>query len=64
MEGDAFGAGLLQFFVDKTSKHEGVTELGEVRIESAAIPENSPLIDKRGLDGAKAVLSAEKDSAM
>uniref|UniRef100_A0A3Q2D6S3 Amino acid transporter n=1 Tax=Cyprinodon variegatus TaxID=28743 RepID=A0A3Q2D6S3_CYPVA len=64
VEGDAFGAGLLQFFVDKTSKHEGVTELGEVRIESAAIPENSPLIDKRGLDGAKAVLSAEKDSAM
>ncbi|KAM4743276.1 neutral amino acid transporter B(0) [Anableps anableps] len=67
VEGDAFGAGLLQFFVDKASKHEGVVELSEVRMDgdlSAAAPEHSPLIDKRGLDGAKADLSAEKESAM
>lgn len=67
VEGDAFGAGLLQFFVDKTSKHEGVAELSEVRLDgdlAAGTPEYSPLIDKRGLEGAKADLSAEKESAM
>ncbi|XP_012732917.2 neutral amino acid transporter B(0) [Fundulus heteroclitus] len=60
VEGDAFGAGLLQFFVDRTSKREGVAELSEVR----TTPEHSPLIDKRGLEGAKADPSAEKESAM
>ncbi|KAM4589679.1 neutral amino acid transporter B(0) [Fundulus diaphanus] len=60
VEGDAFGAGLLQFFVDKTSKREGVAELSEVR----TTPEHSPLIDKQGSEGAKADPSAEKESAM
>uniref|UniRef100_M3ZPR4 Amino acid transporter n=1 Tax=Xiphophorus maculatus TaxID=8083 RepID=M3ZPR4_XIPMA len=67
VEGDAFGAGLLQHFVDKTSKHEGVEELSEVRMDreaSAAMPEHSPLIDKRGLEGAKGDLSSEKESSM
>lgn len=67
VEGDAFGAGLLQHFVDKTSKHEGVEELTEVRMDrdaSAAMPEHSPLIDKRGLEGAKGDLSSEKESSM
>ncbi|XP_043976599.1 neutral amino acid transporter B(0) isoform X1 [Gambusia affinis] len=67
VEGDAFGAGLLQHFVDKTSKREGVEELSEVRMDrdaSAAMPEHSPLIDKRGLEGAKGDLSSEKESSM
>lgn len=67
VEGDAFGAGLLQFFVDKTSKHEGAAELSEVRLDGDLVrgtPEYSPLIDKRGLEGAKADLSGEKESAM
>lgn len=67
VEGDAFGAGLLQHFVDKTSKHKGVEELTEVRMDrdaSAAMPEHSPLIDKRGLEGTKGDLSSEKESSM
>lgn len=59
VEGDAFGAGLLQFFVDRSSKQEE-TELSEVRLEgnpSAAEPESSPLIEKRGV-------REEKESAM
>lgn len=61
VEGDAFGAGLLQYFVDHTSKQEEGAELSEVRLEgdqSAAAPEHSPLIEKRGgKDSAETVLS-------
>lgn len=64
VEGDAFGAGLLQFFVDRTAKQEEGAELSEVRMEadpSAAAPEHSPLIEKRGgkdgTEGAKTGLS-------
>uniref|UniRef100_A0A1A7XKJ1 Amino acid transporter n=2 Tax=Iconisemion striatum TaxID=60296 RepID=A0A1A7XKJ1_9TELE len=69
VEGDAFGAGLLQFYVDRNAKHEGEVELSEVRMgSSAAVPEQSPLIDKRGLEdsseGAKMVHSKDKESAM
>ncbi|KAK2847247.1 hypothetical protein Q5P01_010246 [Channa striata] len=70
VEGDAFGAGLLQFFVDRTAKREG-TELSEVRMEGdslAAAPEHSLLIEKRGvrdsLEGAKTALAGEKESVM
>uniref|UniRef100_A0A8C7XIK8 Amino acid transporter n=1 Tax=Oryzias sinensis TaxID=183150 RepID=A0A8C7XIK8_9TELE len=52
VEGDAFGAGLLQFFVDKSSKHVEDAELSDIRLDgemSAAAPEQSPLIGKRGL---------------
>uniref|UniRef100_A0A3P9K056 Amino acid transporter n=1 Tax=Oryzias latipes TaxID=8090 RepID=A0A3P9K056_ORYLA len=52
VEGDAFGAGLLQFFVDKSSKHAEDAELSDIRLDgemSAAAPEQSPLIEKRGL---------------
>lgn len=62
VEGDAFGAGLLQHFVDRKLKHDGGAELSEVRMEgvsSAAAPESSPLIDKQG-----AKMSSEKESAM
>lgn len=51
VEGDAFGAGLLQHFVDRTSKQEEGAELTEVRLvehSSAAAPEHSPLIEKPG----------------
>lgn len=58
VEGDAFGAGILQFFVDRTAKQQEDTELSEIRLggePSAAVPEHSPLIEKRGLgDTAKA----------
>ncbi|XP_078102289.1 neutral amino acid transporter B(0) [Sander vitreus] len=70
VEGDAFGAGLLQYFVDRTAKQEEGAELSEVRLggdSSAPAPEHSPLIKKRGgwdgAEGAKPALS-EKESAM
>lgn len=69
VEGDAFGAGLLQNFVDRTSKEEGA-ELSEVRLgdQSATEPEHSPLIEKRGArdnaEGSNAMASHEKESAM
>lgn len=50
VEGDAFGAGLLQFFVDRTAKKEEGSELREVKPDpSLPAPESSPLIEKRGL---------------
>lgn len=64
VEGDAFGAGLLQHFVDRTSKKEEGTELSNVGLEkdpSVPAPEHSPLIEKQGrhgsAEGAKAALS-------
>lgn len=50
VEGDAFGAGLLQNFVDRAAKKE--EELTDVRLEkdpSVPTPECSPLIRKQGL---------------
>lgn len=63
VEGDAFGAGLLQFFVDRQAKREEGTELSGVMLEDPSVPapESSPLIAKRGNkdseDSAKGVLS-------
>uniref|UniRef100_A0A8B9HME4 Amino acid transporter n=1 Tax=Astyanax mexicanus TaxID=7994 RepID=A0A8B9HME4_ASTMX len=48
VEGDAFGAGLLQHFVDRTSEKEGV-ELSEVRLGEEDVlskPERSPLMER------------------
>ncbi|XP_062872538.1 neutral amino acid transporter B(0) [Trichomycterus rosablanca] len=48
VEGDAFGAGLLQYFADRTSK-KAELELSEVRLEKGGHPmkpEHSPLIEK------------------
>lgn len=61
VEGDAFGAGLLQHFVDRTSKDGGDT-LNEIRVgdQSAAAPEHSPLIEKRGGEAT----ANEKESVM
>eukprot|EP00066_Takifugu_rubripes_P017516 XP_011606782.1 PREDICTED: neutral amino acid transporter B(0)-like [Takifugu rubripes] len=68
VEGDAFGAGLLQFFVDRTAEKERASELRDVKSDhSLPVPECSPLIEKRGLrdrsgaDDAKVDLS---ESAM
>lgn len=68
VEGDAFGAGLLQHYVDK---HDGGVELSEVKLEgdmSSAAPEHSPLIEKRGgrdaAEGSKMPLSSDKESVM
>ncbi|XP_052431890.1 neutral amino acid transporter B(0) [Carassius gibelio] len=50
VEGDAYGAGLLQYFVDRESSKEGA-ELNKVRVEKedpASRPESSPLIEKQG----------------
>uniref|UniRef100_A0A3Q0QPY3 Amino acid transporter n=1 Tax=Amphilophus citrinellus TaxID=61819 RepID=A0A3Q0QPY3_AMPCI len=66
VEGDAFGAGLLQFFVDRAAKRKGA-ELSEVRLEgdqSAAAPESSPLISKRSANDAKMAPPSEKESSM
>ncbi|XP_077467358.1 neutral amino acid transporter B(0) [Stigmatopora argus] len=49
VEGDAFGAGLLQFFVDRNAKRAEGTELGEV-IPATPVPEHSPLIGVKGSD--------------
>ncbi|XP_056140126.1 neutral amino acid transporter B(0) [Lampris incognitus] len=67
VEGDAFGAGLLQFFVDRTSKPQA--ELSEVKLEedpTAAEPEHSPLIGKKGVsnDGLASARSHENESIM
>lgn len=51
VEGDAFGAGLLQHYVERTSKSEEGTELTDVRPDSGPqalpAPESSPLLQKR-----------------
>lgn len=60
VEGDAFGAGLLQHFTDKNSKKEEV-ELSEVRFEEAenpTKPEHSPLLEKR----AEVVIAGSRDT--
>ncbi|XP_077578059.1 neutral amino acid transporter B(0) [Stigmatopora nigra] len=49
VEGDAFGAGLLQFFVDRNTKKSEGAELGEV-IPSIPSPEHSPLMGGKGSD--------------
>ncbi|KAM3615744.1 uncharacterized protein V6R79_007191 [Siganus canaliculatus] len=68
VEGDAFGAGLLQFFVDRTAKREESTELSDIRLEgdpSVPAPERSPLIEKRVLsEGGDATKAAQSESAM
>ncbi|XP_036392245.1 neutral amino acid transporter B(0) [Megalops cyprinoides] len=48
VEGDAFGAGLLQHFVDRTARPDGGAELSEVKMEDAAPSksEGSPLMAK------------------
>ncbi|KAE8295290.1 Neutral amino acid transporter B(0) [Larimichthys crocea] len=59
VEGDAFGAGLLQFFVDRNAKQEEGGELSEIRLEgdpSVPAPERSPLIEKRGLKENESVM--------
>lgn len=51
VEGDAFGAGLLQHYVDRTSTSEEGTELTDVRpdpgLQALPAPESSPLLQKR-----------------
>ncbi|KAM4628256.1 neutral amino acid transporter B(0) isoform 1-T2 [Polymixia lowei] len=71
VEGDAFGAGLLQHFVDRNSKSGEGAELSEVKLEEDAslpAPEHSPLIGKRDgkNDGEDAAArpSCEKESIM
>ncbi|CAL1570498.1 unnamed protein product [Knipowitschia caucasica] len=60
VEGDAFGAGLLQHFVDRTSKNGG-EELDEIRVgQTDTAPEHSPLIKKRGAEARP----NEKESVM
>uniref|UniRef100_A0A672TBV1 Amino acid transporter n=1 Tax=Sinocyclocheilus grahami TaxID=75366 RepID=A0A672TBV1_SINGR len=69
VEGDAYGAGLLQYFVDRTSSKEGA-ELNKVRVEeedSASRPESSPLIEKQGnleLEEVAGPKPCEKESVM
>uniref|UniRef100_A0A672SZG9 Amino acid transporter n=1 Tax=Sinocyclocheilus grahami TaxID=75366 RepID=A0A672SZG9_SINGR len=69
VEGDAYGAGLLQYFVDRTSSKEGA-ELNKVRVEEedpASRPEISPLIEKQGsleLEEVAGPKPCEKESVM
>lgn len=62
VEGDAFGAGLLQFFVDRTAKKEEGSELKDVKPDSSLpTPECSPLIEKRGLKDQSGADDAKMD---
>ncbi|KAL0972936.1 hypothetical protein UPYG_G00196710 [Umbra pygmaea] len=67
VEGDAFGAGLLQWFVDRSSKNDGV-ELTEVKMGDGtlAAPEHSPLLEECGAAGNEKVgaRSSDKESVM
>uniref|UniRef100_A0A3P9A2F3 Amino acid transporter n=1 Tax=Esox lucius TaxID=8010 RepID=A0A3P9A2F3_ESOLU len=67
VESDAFGAGLLQWYVDRSSEPDAV-ELKEVKMEGGepAEPEQSPLIEKhRGAGNEKAdVHISDKESVM
>ncbi|XP_026996730.1 neutral amino acid transporter B(0) [Tachysurus fulvidraco] len=66
VEGDAFGAGLLQHYTDKTSKKEEV-ELSEAcseDVENPRKPEHSPLLDKRAELVIAGSQSSEKESVM
>uniref|UniRef100_A0A8C7L0R9 Amino acid transporter n=1 Tax=Oncorhynchus kisutch TaxID=8019 RepID=A0A8C7L0R9_ONCKI len=49
VEGDAFGAGLLQWYVDRSAKPEEGEGLNEVKMEDdkPAVPEHSPLIGEK-----------------
>ena len=49
VEGDAFGAGLLQNFVDRTAKKEGELESSSLKNLPETTPELSPLMTKHGL---------------
>ncbi|MCI4385507.1 hypothetical protein PGIGA_G00051280 [Pangasianodon gigas] len=66
VEGDAFGAGLLQHFIDRTSKKEEV-ELSEVHLEEVERPmkpEHSPLLEKRAQLKIAGSQTSEKESVM
>ncbi|CDQ70507.1 unnamed protein product [Oncorhynchus mykiss] len=70
VEGDAFGAGLLQWYVDRSVKPEEGEELNEVKMEddTPAVPEHSPLIGEKESRGAgdekAAARGSEKESVM
>uniref|UniRef100_A0A4W5N8N5 Amino acid transporter n=1 Tax=Hucho hucho TaxID=62062 RepID=A0A4W5N8N5_9TELE len=70
VEGDAFGAGLLQWYVDRSAKPEEGAELNEVKMEddTPAVLEHSPLIEEKKSWGAgdekAAARISEKESVM
>ncbi|XP_006000491.1 neutral amino acid transporter B(0) [Latimeria chalumnae] len=69
VEGDAFGAGLLQNFVDKQERRRKTEELTEVKtekVEPVKLPgeEESPLIKKEVKATLERVNSCEKESVM
>nr|XP_046150766.1 neutral amino acid transporter B(0)-like [Oncorhynchus gorbuscha] len=71
VEGDAYGAGLLQWYVDRSDKPREGPELSEVKLVDGtpALPEHSPLIEEkessRGAgDETAAARSSEKESVM
>ncbi|CAB1348622.1 unnamed protein product, partial [Coregonus sp. 'balchen'] len=70
VEGDAFGAGLLQWYVDRSAKPEEGAELSEVKMEDdkPALQEQEPLIEEkksRGAGGEKAAARiSENESVM
>uniref|UniRef100_A0A8C8JKP4 Amino acid transporter n=1 Tax=Oncorhynchus tshawytscha TaxID=74940 RepID=A0A8C8JKP4_ONCTS len=70
VEGDAFGAGLLQWYVDRSAKPEEGEGLNEVKMEddTPAVPEHSPLIGEKESRGAgdekAAARGSEKESIM
>ncbi|KAM4642392.1 neutral amino acid transporter B(0) [Discoglossus pictus] len=66
VEGDAFGAGILQVYSDRTSPDEGGAELTAVKVQTPEDehPEGDPLLKKDGqltIDGSSAI---DKESSM
>ncbi|XP_038817505.1 neutral amino acid transporter B(0)-like isoform X2 [Salvelinus namaycush] len=71
VEGDAYGAGLLQWYVDRSDKPGKGPELSEVKTVDGtpAVPEHSPLIEEKesrvaGEETAAAARGSEKESVM
>ena len=71
MEGDAFGAGLLQSYVDRTKVPSSEPELIQVKNEASLNPlplateEGNPLLNQyRGPAGDAAGATCEKESVM
>ncbi|TNN01813.1 hypothetical protein fugu_011195 [Takifugu bimaculatus] len=62
VEGDAFGAGLLQFFVDRTAEKERASELRDVKTDGLIpAPECSSLGEKQGLSDQSAADDSNVD---
>ncbi|KAM3911629.1 neutral amino acid transporter B(0) isoform 2-T2 [Leptodactylus fuscus] len=64
VEGDAFGAGLLQVYTDRTSKPDDNVDLTAVRVVAEEQPEGDPLLKKDPHVVVEGCSPSEKESIM